>query len=96
MTTQTNRLPLVMAGALSLLLIPLVGMQFSDAVDWKLFDFVLMGSLLALTAFAGYTIWTKVNQPKQRIVLIAGVVFLFLLVWAELAVGVFGTPFAGN
>jgi hypothetical protein len=31
-----------------------------------------------------------------RILIIGLILILFLLVWAELAVGIFGTPFAGS
>jgi len=33
---------------------------------------------------------------KNRILFIGILVLMFLLIWAELAVGIFGTPFAGN
>jgi hypothetical protein len=38
----------------------------------------------------------RVKSVKSRL-LICGVILLaFFLIWAELAVGVFGTPFAGS
>ncbi|MFH6770171.1 hypothetical protein V8G56_15580 [Gaetbulibacter aquiaggeris] len=38
----------------------------------------------------------KVQKKKNRIVLIAIILIMFVLIWAELAVGLFGTPFAGS
>jgi hypothetical protein len=38
----------------------------------------------------------KVNYYKYREVFIIIIVMMFLLIWAELAVGLFGTPFAGD
>ena len=38
----------------------------------------------------------KVTKTKHRIALSMAIVLIFLLIWAELAVGVFGTPFAGS
>jgi hypothetical protein len=35
-------------------------------------------------------------SKKTKTSLILGVLLLFLLVWGELAVGLFGSPWAGN
>jgi len=79
-----------------LLLIPLVAMQFSTEVDWSLNDFVIMGLLLLGAGLTIELILRKVKGFKKKLML-CGLVFLsFLLIWAELAVGLFGTPFAGS
>lgn len=80
----------------SLLLIPLIAMQFSDEVDWSLSDFIIMGILLFATALAIDTILRRFNTIRKKIIVICFTLFLFLLIWAELAVGLFGTPFAGS
>lgn len=90
-----NIIRIVLITAL-LLLVPLVAMQFSDEVDWNLFDFVVMGALLLTTGFAYELATRKVTDNKEKIAIGIGVAIVFLLVWAELAVGVFGTPFAGS
>lgn len=38
----------------------------------------------------------KVSKKNNRLALIAIILIVFLLIWAELAVGIFGTPFAGS
>ena len=38
----------------------------------------------------------KVTKKQHRIILCLAILFVLLLVWAELAVGIFGTPFAGS
>ena len=79
-----------------LLLIPLVAMQVSEQVNWSLSDFVIMGILLLLLGIAiDYTI-RKFSSPQKRVLLVSLIIIVFLLIWAELAVGVFGTPFAGS
>jgi len=35
-----------------------------------------------------------IKRKSRRLLLVGLVIVLFLLVWAELAVGLFGTPFA--
>lgn len=96
MSAQNKRLLLILALAPTLLLIPLVAMQFSTEVNWSLFDFLLMGALLLSVGLLCELILRKVKTTKNRLLLCAAVLFIFLLIWAELAVGIFGTPLAGN
>tara|TARA_B100001250_G_C19451872_1_gene636344 strand:+ start:242 stop:514 length:273 start_codon:yes stop_codon:yes gene_type:complete len=79
-----------------LLLIPLIAMQFTNDVNWALFDFIIMGILLTMTGLSIGTIFKKVKNYKYRKILIVMILLIFLLIWAELAVGLFGTSFAGN
>lgn len=81
---------------LLLLLLPLIGMLVSDEINWSLFDFILMGGLLLSLSFGLKFILHKTTNIRYRILLIGILLLLFLLIWAELAVGIFGTPFAGN
>lgn len=79
-----------------ILTIPLIAMQFTSQVDWNLFDFIIMGILLMSTGLIYVLFIKKIKDSTKRLIL--GIVLLgaFLLVWGELAVGMFGTPFAGN
>ena len=79
-----------------LLIIPLIAMQLTDEVEWSLFDFIIMGTLLLITGLMGEIIFKKVKKYKHRVILYVVVAITFLLIWAELAVGIFGTPFSGN
>ncbi len=81
---------------LGLLVIPLIGMLFSDEMNWKLFDFIVMGALLLIGSIGINFIVDRITSAKMRIILILVILFMFLLIWAELAVGIFGTPFAGD
>lgn len=36
------------------------------------------------------------KKPSKKTILILGILVILLLIWIELAVGVFGTPFAGT
>lgn len=79
-----------------MLCIPLVAMQFSSEVNWDLADF---GVAALLLAGCGFLISFLLNQPllrKYRWWVVAGIVLLFLLLWAEMAVGLFGSPLAGT
>lgn len=79
-----------------ILLVPLVAMQLTDEVKWSPFDFIVMGVLL-FAAGAGIELaLKKLVNPVYRLVACAAIAIVFLAVWAELAVGVFGTPLAGS
>ena len=77
------------------LLLPLIGVILFD-LDWKIFDFIIMGLLILFFSIAINLILNHLNSPKLRLILVLMLVILFLLIWAELAVGIFGTPFAGT
>ena len=79
-----------------LLMIPLIAMQLTDEVKWSLFDFIIMGAMLSITGLLGDVILKKVKKSKHRLILYITIVMIFFLIWAELAVGIFGTPFAGD
>lgn len=79
-----------------LLLLPLIAMQFTNQVNWSSFDFLMWGVLLFATGGAIELGLRSVKTTKNRIVVVLTIVVVFLIVWAELAVGIFGTPFAGS
>ena len=79
-----------------ILMIPLVAMQFTKEVDWNLFDFVVMGVLMIGTGLLMVLATRRIKNRDYQIVTIIALLVLFLLAWAEGAVGVFGSPFAGS
>jgi hypothetical protein len=78
-------------GTAALLLIPLV-LQW----PWSLSDYVIMGSLIFGTGLLIELVRTKVKNTAHRVLIVLAILAVFFLVWAELAVGLFGTPFAGS
>ena len=96
MAIQNKRILLILAVAFTLLLIPVVAMQFSDAMDWKFKDFVIMGFLLLGTGLLFELVFRKVESFKKRLLLCLIILFVLLLIWLELAVGIVGTVFAGQ
>ncbi len=81
---------------LFLLLIPLIGMTITDEINWSPFDFFTMGSLLILLGIGINLVISRVKNLKYRVLYIVVVVIIFMLIWAELAVGLFGTPIEGS
>jgi len=93
---KNKRLLLILALIAVLLLTPLIAMQFTKEVNWDSADFLIMGVLLLTTGLVCEFILRKFKTFKSRILICGVVLFLFFLIWAELAVGIFGSPFAGS
>lgn len=87
---------IILCSILVLLAIPFAAMQFSSEVNWSLFDFLVAGGLLLALGFSIDFVTRKAKSFNNKIIAIVAIVILFLLVWAELAVGVFGTALAGS
>jgi len=93
---KNKRLIIILATVVILLLIPLIAMQFTNEVNWKTMDFTVMGILLFGTGLLCELVLRKVKSITYRII-ICGVILLgVLFIWAELAVGIFGTLLAGS
>lgn len=93
---QNKRIISIILAVPVLLMIPLIAMQFTDEVNWTLSDFIIMGILLLSTGVICELVIRSVKNSTYRIALCIVVLFMLFLIWAELAVGVFGTPFSGN
>ena len=72
-----------------LLLLPAVAMQFTNQVNWTVLDFFAMGVLLLSTAVACEFIWRKAPSRLLKFTICIIFLVLMLLIWAELAVGIF-------
>ncbi len=94
--TQNQRTLALYTVPAVLLLMPLIAMQFTKEVDWSGSDFIIGGILLFGTAGVIDLVLRNVKTAKNRIIFSLLVLAVLFLVWAELAVGVFGTPFAGS
>jgi len=93
---QNKNLLIILTIVVAILLIPFIAMQFTTEVNWNIMDFVVAGILLlGVGVTIDYAI-RKIAKTYYRFAVIITVILLFILIWAELAVGIFGTPFAGN
>ncbi len=94
--TKNKRLIGILVAVPVLLMIPLIAMQFTNEVNWSLSDFIIMGVLLLSMGLICELIIRSVQKSTYRIALCIAVLVMLFLIWAELAVGVFGTPFSGS
>ncbi|HRH42167.1 MAG TPA: hypothetical protein PKY82_11120 [Pyrinomonadaceae bacterium] len=91
MIKQNKRLIGIILGVGILLLIPVIA-QF----PWTPIDFIVAGVLLLGTGLMCELVLRTVTKSVYRIALCAGILLALALIWIELAVGIFGTPFAGT
>lgn len=95
-TRQNKRLVTILVTAGALLFIPLIAMNFTNEVNWKVFDFIVAGILLFGAGITLEFILRNIKSQQNRIFLIIGLFLGLMLIWAELAVGILGTVIAGS
>lgn len=91
-----NRVLWILLVSVLLLFIPLIAMQFTEDVRWTPFDFVVAGSLLLIAGLLFELVLRKIKDFKYRAIVSIFLFIMLLLVWAELAVGIFGTKLGGS
>lgn len=96
MIAQNKRLIIILTVVVIILLIPFIAMQFTEEVNWTVFDFLIAGVLLLGTGLMCEFVLRKASKTTYRIFICLVILLVFLLIWAELAVGIFGTPFGGS
>lgn len=80
------------AVAAVILLVPLVAMQFTDQVHWDLTDFMVTGALLFGTGLTYELVARKAGNASHRVIMATVLVLAVLLIWIDLAVGIFNVP----
>ena len=73
---------------LLLLGIPLIGNIFVDGFNWGFFDFIIMGSLILLFSSGINLVLLRQKSIQYNVTFIGVLVLIFLIIWAELAVGI--------
>ncbi|ROI03497.1 hypothetical protein EGI16_11025 [Chryseobacterium sp. G0240] len=96
MMVQKQKTLTMYALPLALLCIPLLGNLFSDEVNWSASDFLIAGILLFTTVFLISVVRNKIRKQSHRILFCIFILLTLVLIWLELAVGIFGSPFKGS
>jgi hypothetical protein len=91
MTFQNKRLIGIFVAVAALLLIPVL-----SRFPWSRFDFIVAGVLLLGTGLGIEVALRLITKFEYRIAAVVGLFLVLFLVWAEVAVGLFGTPLAGS
>lgn len=93
---RAKHLLYILLGTAAILLVPLMAMQFTSEVNWTGGDFIVAGLLLGGSGLLFELATSKLRSRRTRVIAGAVIVLGFLFVWAELAVGIAGSPFAGS
>ena len=93
---KNKRFIIILLISLILLLIPLIAMHFTDEVNWTITDFIITGGLLFGAVLISEIVLRKIKNKNYKVGLLVAVIIILILIWIELAVGIFRTPFDGN
>jgi len=94
--SPSTRIAIIFGVVILILSIPLIAMQFTTEVKWDLSDFLVAGALLFSTGLALELVIRNLKSGTLRTIVLIVILIALFLVWAELAVGIFGTRFAGS
>ena len=84
--------PLSWGGALALLALPWVAMRFTDEIAWTGRDSALFGAMLLVACLAFEAVVRVARAPAYLVASLLAIGTAFLLVWANLAVGIVDEP----
>lgn len=93
---KNKRLILILSITLFVLSIPYTAMQFTNEVNWDALDFSIAGALLFGAGILVALVLRKIVSIQSKVILIGIILLVLFLIWAELAVGIFGTRFSGS
>lgn len=94
--TSKQRITIILAVIAAILCIPLIAMQFTNEVNWTTEDFVAAGILLLSTGLAIELVIRNMKTGTSRTIALLVILIALFLIWAEMAVGIFGSPIAGS
>lgn len=90
---QKSLVRIIGVPAIILLILFIIG-QLSKQMEWDETDYVVAGGILITAMTLLELIYKTAGRYKAAAIFV--IVFGVLLLWAELAVGLFGTQFAGD
>ncbi|AZI26199.1 hypothetical protein EA772_12915 [Pedobacter sp. G11] len=94
--TSKQRITIILAVIVAILCVPLIAMQFTNEVKWTTEDFVAAGILLLSTGLAIELVIRNIKTGTSRTITLIIILIALFLIWAEMAVGIFGSPIAGS
>jgi hypothetical protein len=96
MLSNNLSIKLIIATTAVVLMIPLLAMQFTTEVNWSAFDFLIMGSLLLCGGLIFRLVYNSSLTIIYKVALFISLILGFIIIWAQLAVGLFQHSLSGN
>jgi hypothetical protein len=96
MTLEKQKSTIIFAVPALLMATALFGNLFVEGWNWSPFDFIIAAVLLFGTAFFINLVIKSKKTLVSKLIVCFAILLVLALVWIELAVGIFGSPFAGS
>lgn len=96
MTLEKQKTTIIFAVPALLMVTAFLGNLFIEGWNWSPFDFIIASVLLFGTAFFINLVIISKKTLVSKLVVCFTILLVLALVWIELAVGIFGSPFAGS
>lgn len=96
MILDRQKTTIIFAVPVLLLLLAFLGNTFVEGWNWSVSDFLIAAVLLFGTAFFVNLVIRSKKRILSKLVICFVILLVLVMVWAELAVGIFGSPFAGS
>ncbi len=84
---KTIRFKRIILGTVLLLLIPLLGMLFTEEMAWGAGDFIIAATLLLSAGFAYEYAAVNISNTEHQRIAKAIVIVTLVVIWLQLAVG---------
>lgn len=94
--TLKQKTTIIFAVPTLLLTIAVFGNLFVEGWNWSSSDFLIAGILLFGTAFVINLVVRSGKSFLSKLLICATILLILAIIWVELAVGIFGSPFAGS
>ncbi len=91
-----NKVIKIILITLLILFVPYIGMQFSNEIKWTFFDFTMAGFFIFVAISLINFLFYFLKNNKYKYWILGLFVLFFIIIWIELAVGIFNSPFAGS
>ncbi|SIT21943.1 hypothetical protein [Chryseobacterium gambrini] len=96
MTLEKQKTTIIFAVPALLMLTAFFANLFAEGWNWSPADFIIAGILLFGTAFFINLVIRSKKSLRYKLLICFAILLALALVWIELAVGLFETPFAGS
>jgi|UPI000648A2D5 hypothetical protein len=96
MTLEKQKSTIIFAVPALLMATAFFGNLFVEGWNWSPFDFIIAAVLLFGTAFFINLVIRSKKTLVSKLIVCFAILLVLALVWIELAVGIFGSPFAGS
>ncbi|WP_415325450.1 hypothetical protein [Chryseobacterium sp. MMS23-Vi53] len=96
MISTKQKTTIIFALPALLMSVAFFGNLFVEGWNWSPSDFIIAAVLLFGTAFFINLVINSKKSPRFKLMISFVILLALALVWIELAVGIFGSPFAGS